>query len=218
MTPLAVTARLRGAVSLPNGPIALDGLLAAAVAMRDGLPPPASAEDCVPVEIPVAREPAGRFYLATCGAYEVETREQRWVNRRFPIPEAQAMALPTFNRIRISAGAQKSYRLPLEAMYLVDDTMRWWCIGDRDEIVSLLALIPSIGKKRSTGHGTVAEWSVSPCEVWEGFPVLRYGQPLRPLPQDWPGLLSGCELAYRTLTYPYWRRDSEELCAVPAWT
>ena len=37
MRPLEVVATLRGAVALPNGPLALDGLLAAAVAMEQGI-------------------------------------------------------------------------------------------------------------------------------------------------------------------------------------
>ena len=109
--------------------------------------------------------------------------------------------------------------MPLETMHLRGDAMTWWCIGDREEIASLLrGCIGYLGKRRAVGHGPIARWEVEPCETWEGFPVVRAGRPLRPLPLDWPGLASEPETAYRVLAPPYWRRNREELCAVPAWT
>ena len=213
--PLRVTARIRGAIALPNGPLALDALLAAAVARREGLPPPDGISPMRDIEIPVARAPGGRFHLASLSECEVEERERRWVNRRFPIPEAQAFAVESFKRINIAAGAQKSYRLPLETAHLAGDALRWWCLGDRGQIAALLALVPYLGKRRATGLGAVVAWEVERCEPWPGFPVVRDGRPLRPLPPDWPGLAPGAEVAWRTMTFPYWEWTRRELCAVP---
>lgn len=215
MTPLSVTAHMRGPVCLPNGPIALDALLASAVCTRDGLEPALTASECTPIGIPVAMEPGGRFHLASVSHGAFEEREGRWVNRRFPVPEAQAMGDARLRRIQITAGACKSYRLPLEVQHLAGDVLRWWCLGDVDVIRQLLDLVGYVGKKRSVGLGRVVRWDVSECEAWDGFPVLRDGYPLRPLPVDWPGLSVSAERAYRVMTYPYWRRSMEELCAVP---
>jgi hypothetical protein len=212
--PLAITARLQGAVALPYGPLALDSLLAAAVARRDGIPPALSPAEVQPIEIPVEREPGGRFHLASFSVSETECIERRWVNRRFPLAEAQAMGDAKLRRILISAGPCKSYRLPLETRHMVDDELRWWCIGEREEIEPLLAITSYIGKKRGVGRGRVVRWTVEPCELWDGFPVVRDGKPLRPLPPDWPGL-DDPAMAYRTLTYPYWIHAEEKLCAVP---
>jgi hypothetical protein len=44
---------------------------------------------------------------------------------------------------------------------------------------------------------------------------LRNGVPLRSLPPDWTGLAEQSTLAYRTLTYPYWQHEREQLCAIP---
>jgi CRISPR type IV-associated protein Csf3 len=166
------------------------------------------------IEIPVQREPGGRFHLASLGEAEFEMFERRFVNRRFPLPEAQAIGEPKLRRILLSGGPSKNYRIPMETGHLRDDLITWWCVGDREEIGDLLPHVSHLGKRRAVGLGRVREWRVDPCEAWPGFPVVRDGRALRPLPTDWPGLDQPA-LAYRTLTYPYWERAREELCAVP---
>lgn len=210
-----IRAHLRGAICLPNGPVALDGLLAWAVCEREGRVRPVLASECTPVDIPVALEPGGRFHLASASVCTPELYEQRWINRRFPLAEAQEMGDAKLRRVRLNAGAQKTYRLPLETFHCERDLVTWWCIGDAAAIRGLLELIGYVGKKRSTGLGSVREWEVESCEPWPGFPVMRDGLPLRPLPVDWPGLLPDPPLAMKCLTYPYWDHTREGLCAVP---
>lgn len=211
MTPLRVTARILGAIAMPNDPIALDALLAAAVATRDCLPPP----DCgiTPIEVPIAREPARRFHLASQAQYAFEGYDVRWVNRRFPIDRAQEMATAKVRTIRITSGPAKSYRIPLESGRLINDRIDWYCIGEGDEIRALLQFVTHLGKRRAVGLGRVESWEVEPIHPWEGFPVLRDGVPLRPLPIDWPGL-GKHRREYRTLTYPYWDNAQRALVAV----
>jgi CRISPR type IV-associated protein Csf3 len=214
MEPLVITARLAGGVSMPAGRIALDALLAAAVALRDELPP-VSVAGVLPIEIPIAREPDGRFHLASFSTSEWETFEARFVNRRFPVAEAQALAVEKFKRIQISTGPCKSFRIPLETGHVASDLLTWWCVGTAGEIAGLLALVTHLGKRRGVGLGRVADWTVQSCKPWgEGFPVVREGRALRPLPVDWPGLVDA-ELGYACLSYPYWQRPQEVLCAVP---
>jgi len=220
MRPLVVTARLRGAISLPHGPIALDGLLAWAVAQRDGLPPALTAAEALPIKIPIEREPRGRFHLASSSMGMWEAHEHRWVNRRYPVGEAQSMGDAHFRAIKITAGRCKSFRLPLEAGHMTHDTLTWFCIGLEADVRALLVeWVAALGKKRSVGLGRVQTWTVEPCTPWgDGFPVVRAdGQPLRPVPIDWPGLAPDCEQAWHTVTYPYWDRTAEVLCAVPSW-
>lgn len=217
MRPLCVRAVLAGPVALPGGSLALDGLLAAKVAEETGLPPP-SVHGVQQVEVPLAKAPGGRFHLASFASFRWEVHEARWVNRRFPVPEAQALAGPKLRRITLSSGPCKSYRLPLEVGHVEADTLTWWCTGDAGEVQRLLALVTHLGKRRAVGHGRVREWLVEECQPWgEGFPVVRDGHPMRPLPPDWPGLSAQVELAYATLSFPYWLRHREEVCAVPRW-
>lgn len=215
MTHLVVIARLGGAISLPRGGLALDALLAAQVALREQLPPPRDASDCVPIEIPIAREPDGRFHLCSFSAAEYDAHALRYVNRRAPIEQYQTIGETKIRRVQITTGANKSYRIPMETKNAADDALAWWCIGDAEKIRELLTTALYLGKKRSVGLGRVLRWDVEPCEPWAGFPVVSPdGKPLRPLPADWPGL-NVPRTEFRTLSFPYWDHSKEELCAVP---
>lgn len=216
MRPLAITAWLRGGIALPRGPLALDALLAWRVSQDLALTPPRSADECERIDIPVQLEPGGRFHLCSFSESSPEAFEVRYVNRRAPLEQYQLRGNAKVRRVQITAGPDKSYRNPLEVQYVAGDSLRWWCVGDADAIAELLSRVFYLGKKRNIGLGRVARWDVAPCEPWgDGFPVVRDGAPLRPLPLDWPGLGSNPPQAFRTLTYPYWDHAREELCACP---
>lgn len=219
--PLRVTAHLRGPINLPAGALALDALLCAAVVIRDRVPPIEPGVPFAKLAIPIEREPGGRFYLASFSIGCVEAVERDWTNRRFPIPEAQAIGR-TITSVRISGGPAKSYRLPRERQHMEGDRLDWYCIGDRLAVCALLSYVTYLGKRRAVGLGAVARWEVVPCEPWQGFPVVRDGRPLRPLPPDWPGLIEP-EMAMVVMDEPYWLRvgpdgeSRETICAVPPW-
>ena len=215
MIPLHVIARLSGPLTLTDGVLRLDALLIWAEATRRGLPP-LGFGPAPDVDIPVAREPGGRFHLCSFACPKFDQHEQRFVNRRFPIPEAQILAEPKFRRVNLAAGAQKSYRIPGEVAWCERDEIEWWCIGDADGIRELLALVGYLGKRRGVGRGKVREWIVEPCEPWgDGFPIVRDGQPTRALPLDWPGLVDPTP-AINVISPPYWQHWREEPCAMPA--
>lgn len=209
---LTVGCSLTSPLVAPDRAVALDGLLAAAVVRQTGQPLASSAHECALVEIPVQRSPCGRLHLASLAQLEIDKRTSRFTNKRFPMREAQAMSKVA--RVQESTGPSKGFRLPREHLYV--DKLEWFCIGHRVLIVDLLADVTALGKNRGVGMGevVVGSWRVEPVEPWDGFPVLRNGVPLRPLPQEWPGLRD-YEPAYARLTYPYWDRSREELCAIP---
>ena len=212
---LHVRSHLRGAVALPGGPPALDSLLAAAVAIRDGYPP-VTVERRVP-PVPLEWCEVG-YHLSSHGFYLIELVENRWKNRRFPLYEAQLMGSLKLRRINQAAGAQKSYRLPMETVHLVEDRVDWLCVGERHGIEELLGLIGYLGKRHAVGLGRVLRWEVLPYQPWPEtaetvFPVLLEGIPLRPLPASDHRVRSG-EQSYRTLSYPYFEHHREE----PCWT
>lgn len=211
MQPLVARARVSTGVMLPWHPPALDAMLMAAVATRDGLPP-IWAGEAKPLPIPLATDRG--IYLASVAQYTAECHSRRHINRKFPVLEAQSLGSKSLRSVNISGGPAKSYRMPTSVVHPVDDTLAWYAIGDVDEVLELLTWIEYVGKKRSVGLGRVEAWSVEPVEPWEGFPVLRNGVPLRPLPLDWPGL-GEHRVDRRVLTPPYWERWREEPCAVP---
>lgn len=215
MTPLRIIARLDGAIVLPSGSLALDSLLMAAVCVRDSVPPPTIAlatEGALRgLDIPIARSACGRIYLASWSTPTFDQHETRYRNRRFPVVEAARLS--AIKRVDTSAGPEKSYRIPHSASHVEGDALTWWCAGDADSIRALLALVHFVGKHRGVGRGRVREWIVETCETWDGFPVVRDGKPLRPLPMDWPGVTDGAP-TYAVLLPPYWDRMREEPCLI----
>jgi hypothetical protein len=213
---LRVVASVPGPISLPFGGVAFDALLAAQIAREQGLPPCVTLADWQPIEIPIALSECGRFHLCSVAHPEVAEREVRHINKRAPIEEYGRFGVR--GTINITAGQDKAYRLPLEVVHLRDGQLEWWCLGDEQEIRRLCNGITALGRKRSNGFGAVEEWSVEPCGAWPGFPVLRDGSALRPLPLDYPGLAPGYRAAHKVLGLPVgpsWAHERAELCACP---
>lgn len=201
--PLRVTAELDTAVACDRA-IHLDALLAAAVALRDGMAPAAHAGEMVDIEIPVERSACGRYHLASVGLSETETHELKYINRRFPIAEAQWLGDKKLRRIDLSAGPQKHFRIPLETRHPREGRVLFYAVGDGAAIERLMALITHLGRRRAVGLGRVRMWYVELCAPWEGFPVLSAeGRALRNLPLDTPGLRK-VECGFERLSYPYW--------------
>lgn len=216
MEPLHVAATLGGPLALAGGALALDGLLGAAVALRDRLPPPTVAVAqwgaLPPLDLPLARSACGRLWLASHAYPAWDAHETRWKNRRFPVPEA--LRLSAMRRVDVAAGPQKSYRIPYATGHVAGDRLEWWCRGDASAVRALLGLLHHLGHRRGVGLGRVVGWDVRACDAWDGFPVLRAGRPLRPLPLDWPGLVDYTPCV-ATLEPPYWDRAREQVCAGP---
>lgn len=215
MTPLRIHAELAGPVQFSSGRLDIDALLMWAKAQAMGLPPIAVQRSDVEIEIPIAKEPGGRFYLASSSIATWDLHERRFVQRRFPIKEAALFGNAKLRRINVSAGAQKSYRIPCEVAHAEHDTLTWFAVGDRAGVESLLPLVSYLGKRRAVGRGRVRRWVVEECASWgEGFPVVRDGLPMRSLPPEWPGLVNPV-LQRGVLSPPYWEHWREELLAGP---
>lgn len=217
MTPLHVVAHVAEGVVL-RAPLMLDALLAWAVATEQRLLPPLAGQDPEPIEIPIQREAGGRFHLCSEGFAIVADHEQRYKQRRAPIQQMARMGTDKLRRVDIASGPNKGYRVPYELQLLDGGRIEWWCVGEPIEIRRLLGLVRYVGKHRGSGKGRLdihgTPWIVEPCETWDGFPIVRAGKPLRPLPLDWPGL-SAPRQGFRTTTYPSWNHANETLCAIP---
>lgn len=213
MTPLRITAQLRGAIIMTLGSIELDALLMAVRARELGLPPAAVDEPMTDVQIPIEREQAGRFFLCSSSLYNVERSDVHRIVKR-PILK-EKIRHNCRGSLNDQGGPDKAWNEPLETLCLRDDQIDWYCDGDAAEIERLLSYVTHLGKKRSHGFGEVLSWTVAPCETWDGFPVLLDGKPLRPLPAGYPGLVDP-PLAYRVLSPPYWQHHREELVACPS--
>lgn len=212
MIPIRIIADMMSRTVVSDDGLHLDSLLMAAVAKRDGLPPLLSqrqAIDADPLHIPIALSPCGRYYLATSALGHVEARENRYVNRRFPLHESIALGDESFKRVMLSSGACKGFRVPVESSHV--DRWTWYAVGDLEAVRELVPLITRLGKRRSVGEGLVRAWTVDECEPWAGaFPVLDVdGMPLRNVPLDTPGLSDRYVARIGRLRPPYWLRHDE---------
>lgn len=215
--PLHVTAILFEGLVANDAP-ALDGILAAVYAVRERLLPPSDPSEVLPISIPIALSECGRVYLCSSGVSHVSERESppRHKHRRAPCIEYARLGNEKITSVLQTGGADKSYRVPYNFTLLQDNAIEWWGMGDAEMIRRLLFDVHSVGKFRGSGKGRVREWCIKTCEPWgEGFPVLRDGEPMRPLPLDYPGLRDGAFVAYRTLRPPYHMRMLEQPCAIP---
>jgi CRISPR type IV-associated protein Csf3 len=197
---------------LPDGGLYLDSLLVYQVARERGLVC-LDATMLSPIEIPIAKEPGGRFYLCSAGqSVEIEAEMQHTVRRPI-VAEAQRLATTRLRRIDITGGENKGYYLPRPVGYL-ENGIEWWCLGEAEELRRLLSCVTHLGKRRAVGLGRVDAWSVEPCEPWPGFPVVRDGKPLRRLPIGWPGV-EEARCGFGTIAPPYWDQSREEPCLLP---
>ena len=72
-----------------------------------------------------------------------------------------------------NVGRWMDRRVPKPAIRSETKQWRAFCIGNADEIMSLLPLIRLMGKHRNIGHGEIAEWDVS---AWDGSDIQTITQ------------------------------------------
>lgn len=214
MEPLVVTATLYESIVLKRRPM-LDGVLAAVVAMRQGMVPIGSPKDWPEIPIPIQKSDCGRYWLASAGHFDADAAYVSYKHRRAPWVEYARIGAPSIRRVQTAAGEDKSFRIPYSSRLLVDDRITWWCLGDRIGVTDLLCDCHYLGRFRGSGHGRVSRWSIESCESWPGFPVLRDGMPLRALPLDTAGLDPRAKRGFHTLAPPYWAHENERMVAVP---
>lgn len=205
-----MTARMTSPIAMANRPN-LDGLLMFAKAKALGLPPLLDAAEgakAEPIAIPIQKSECGRYYLASDMIGDVESREVKYTQRRFPMQETVAFGRNSIKRIVTKSGPCKAFRHPLDVQHVSAGT--WFCIGIATEIEALTKWITAVGKKRSVGYGSIAGWNISRCDDWPGFPVLKDGRPMRGLPLNASGMTSHT-IKLGRLTPPYWLHDKEPL-------
>lgn len=215
MQPLHVTAVLVESIVCRRPPM-LDGILARVIADQNHMVPIGDPSTWPEIDIPLQKHESGAFWMCSSGYCEVEASDIGHKHRRAPWVEYARLGNAKIRRVDIATAEDKSYRIPYEKKILHQDTIEWWCIGDEARTRELLMRCHYLGKYVATGKGRVREWIVEPCEPWgKGFPILRDGKPMRPLPLDTPGLVSPFKQAFATVRPPYWFHAAEELVAVP---
>lgn len=214
--PLRVTAiLLEGYVG--RRPPMLDGLLTDVYAKLVHLLPPHCETDILPIEIPIPWSPCGKVRMCSSGVASVVAHDVRHKQRSAPVIQYARLGNSKITKIDEAAGEDKRFRVPYSNNLIEEHRIDWLCIGDREMISGLLRHVTALGRFRCVGNGRIREWLVEQCDTWgEGFPIIRDGKPMRPLPLDTPGLVAPFKRAFATVRTPYWFHAREELVAVPA--
>jgi len=160
MTPLKITFTLSGWASVPSHPIYLDALLAYQVvqnAINDGV------EDFInqQAKLPLEKEVQGKDWVWKASAlffdWEGETQRSmltRTTDHGDIAQEVQnGFVRKAPNGLSVFRGKYKNWLYPHTFRQATEATA--WCIGDKDEITSLLSKITHIGSKRRLGMGQV---------------------------------------------------------------
>jgi hypothetical protein len=93
------------------------------------------------------------------------------------------------------------------------EEITWYAEGDADDIHRLLDPVSFIGKRRGSGFGEVASWSIAQGE-FDGI-IGPFGSPLRPVPIDrFEGDKSSLRVdaAWKPA---YWHPENRAICYAP---
>lgn len=109
------------------------------------------------------------------------------------------------------AGAYKAYHQPV--FYRSALWVRWYCVGDRAEIMRLLSTCTHIGKKSVQGWGRVLRWEIEP--IAEDWSIWKDGKLMRGIPAfEKPAGYDG-NIALYGVRPSYWDRRNQIMVLLP---
>lgn len=234
--PLLVTARLASPLALgADGPPQLDALLEWSLSpfyvgdqkrfepgfkiTRSGPAPPQGA-----IPIPILRVSIPPWNVAMCSdAILPASRETvEHVNKRLAT-EAADLLRPEERKIVSTTNTwTKSYRLPLRVLAV--PCVRWFCHGNRRNLLKALRDVRALGKKVSDGYGRISGWEAEDTpedHSWfakhpDGVTVLMRRLPLLCDGRAWlPENLVGCKCDFGACCPPYWHPERNTEVMVP---
>ena len=220
MEPLQITAKLGGTGNVAGAEdLPIDSILAAAWMRRHE--PEAyyqsrhliTVDNLIDAELPLLKinpDTPLWYWAASFVVWpEVAANDFHYWNKR--IDHREMHRVGDVKRLDIKAGRYKAYHMPIPTRAALE--LRWWVVGDKAEIESLLFSITSIGKKKSQGWGAVRQWTVEPmAEDWSCY---REGKPTRtiPLEEGWQTKRQdGFHIGLRTFRPPYWFAPLQTMC------
>lgn len=138
-----------------------------------------------------------------------------FIRRGNPIDFAEAKRAGIFesnkNQFTVGTGPYKAFDLRLPVQWIKSATA--WCIGDREEITSLLSDVTTIGKWWKNGYGRVKSLTVEQADTTE---AERWRE--RALPAGSGMELPGVQYSLAQGRYrpPYWEKTGTGMVVIPA--
>lgn len=215
MQNLKITCDLINGVATTDGYLPLDGILAS-LWMRENRPDlyynNSVIDEIVHADLPLKRIDNGNGWYYACSFAEVEWQggeTQYWHKRNTVYEQTRHVGKGS---IDLGKGKTKAYRT---AMFtLQSNRLTWYAVGDATWLAERLPMVTSIGKKRNTGHGMVANWRIE--EIEQDFSLSKDGKLMRSMPlADLNPIPLNTRITYYGLRPPYWHSDNIDRVAVP---
>jgi len=218
LEPLQVRAWLRAPV-VSDDYLPLDGILLYQ-AKRHVLMPEAARFPGVTAESASVRVPlachghhAEHWYYACSFAQwsqPVAYGKDHW-SKRLDTAHIGIVDLGRKSKVQIGKGRYRSYHMPV--FYRSALSVHWYCVGDAEDIRELLADVWAIGKKTAQGWGRVARWEVRPWPT--DWSVECKGRLMRAIPVG-DGEERNAQVRLHGFRPPYWKRENQTACWMPA--
>ena len=169
--------------------------------------------------LPLRQLPENRW-AASKGIYIQSGREIDNINKRpnfFNADKENHLEMKK-GLISDSVGKYRAYRIPQIVRTVKDGIVTFFCVGHGDEIMDLLNLMNSIGKKPAVGFGAVDRWEIEDAKEDLSLWHPEYGL-MRPTPVDSEESVKLARKDYPVMQYgikpPYWKQKNMRLCYVP---
>jgi len=212
MQPLIVTAYMRTNV-VSDVWLTLDGMLYY-YAMMDRYGEFPSERPAEPNDLPLDVRGEGSDWYYTCSLPHPHPwwidEGTSYLNNRFDQEFIDYLDMGKKRIVQTIGGEFKQKHMPI--FYKVVPIIQWYCVGDRDRIIYLLANATHIGKYQAHGWGRVARWTVEPS--FSDLSVWCNDEPMRAIPAS--GVKrDGCERAYLAIRPPYYLKEHLRDVIVP---
>ena len=215
MKNLQVTARMATAIAVSdNWSPMLDGLLQWLWLDERGLATSnPQSNQIIEAPIPLRKDCIKEVEFWACSApfYQQQIEEKTRYRKRWDYQDKHCNWGKKKAKVNSSEGHTKSYDLPLRIV----ETPRidWFCVGNPDEILSLLARCQNLGKKRSQGKGQVYKWEIN--EIDEDWSLYRNGKLTRPFPLELVDDPMGYDFMRWGWNPPVWLLSNQVTCLMP---
>jgi CRISPR type IV-associated protein Csf3 len=126
-------------------------------------------------------------------------------NKTFDLEHSDYINLRASGKIDTSRGRYKKYHNSIYIRHA--QSVKWYCVGEKDEIESLLSDCTNIGKKASQGYGLVKRFIIEETE--QDYSLYdAEGNLIRTLPDPNARSVYG-------IRPPYWLPENQALCHLP---
>ena len=151
------------------------------------------------------------YYRCSWAQWSENVEAKDYWNKRYDNDMSDFVTFKGRGTVNNLAGAYKAYHQPV--FYRSALWVRWFCVGDKAEIIRLLSTCTNIGKKPAQGWGRVARWEVESVSddwsIWKDGKLMR-GIPAFEKPADYFG-----NIALYGVRPSYWDRRNQIMVVLP---